>query len=113
MIIPQRKVHINLSKGAVKKRGERTHLDFTVSFLCLEVRAKQGKENSPPYPRRKWLVENSSSRAEAEVLIEKFVQVVTDRNQIKLQLHGIQASADHSFIPTVIFEDAESTLGLD
>jgi hypothetical protein len=28
---------------------------------------------------------------------------VPDRNEVKFQLNGIQPSADHSFIPTVVF----------
>ena len=45
--------------------------------------------------------------------IEIFVEVVTDRNQIKLQLDGIQPSAYHALVPTVVFEDTEGALGLD
>ena len=47
------------------------------------------------------------------MFIEEFVQVVPDRNQIKLQLHGIQTSAHYSLIPTVIFEYAEGAFCLD
>ena len=56
---------------------------------------------------------NSSGFAEPVVFIEIFVEVVTDRNQIKLQPDRIQPSAHHSLVPTVVFEDAEGALGLD
>ena len=44
-------------------------------------------------------MENSGSKAGAVVFIEVFVKVVPNRNQIKLQLDGIQASSDSPLVP--------------
>ena len=87
----------------------KTHPDFTVRFY-MEENQKKAKI---PLPRRELLVENSSGLAEPVVFIEIFVEVVTDRNQKKLQPDGIQPSAHYSLVPAVIFEDAEGAFGLD
>ena len=47
------------------------------------------------------------------MFIKIFVEVVADRNQIKLQPDRLQTSAHHSLVPTVVFEGAEGALGLD
>ena len=47
------------------------------------------------------------------MFIEVFVKVVPNRNQIKLQLDGIQASSDSPLVPSVIFQYAKCTLSLD
>ena len=79
----------------------------------MEKLTKKVQKGITPLPRREMLVENSSGLAEPVVFIEIFVEVVADRNQIKLQPHGIQPSAHYSLVPAVIFEDAEGAFGLD
>ena len=87
----------------------KTHPDFTARFF-MEENQKKAKY---PLPRKGLLVENSSGLAEPVVFIEIFVEVVADRDQIKLQSYGIQPSAHYSLVPSVIFEDAEGAFGLD
>lgn len=79
----------------------------------MEKLTKKVQKGITPLPRRELLVENSSGLAELVVFIEIFVEVVADRNQIKLQPRGIQPSAHYSLVPAVIFEDAEGAFGLD
>lgn len=48
------------------------------------------------------------------MLVEKYVvEVMADRNQIKLQLDRIQLSEDHALVPAIVLEDAEGAFGLD
>lgn len=89
-------------------------LELHSSFLNYRAEEENyNKDKSPPYPH--WCVAfySSGSGLEAVGFVIVFVQVVTDRNEIKLQFHEIQASAHNSFVAAILFHDAEGTFCLD
>ena len=53
------------------------------------------------------------SLLELHLFVIEFVQVVPNRDQIKLQLDRIQPSSDNALIPAVLFYDTEGALCLD
>ena len=89
-------------------------LELHSSFLNYRAEEENyNKDKSPRYPH--WCVAfySSGSGLEAVGFVIVFVQVVTDRNEIKLQFHEIQASAHNSFVAAILFHDAEGTFCLD
>ena len=42
----------------------------------------------------------------------KFIEILPDRNQKHLKQHGLEASSNNSFVPSVIFHDAKCPFGL-
>ncbi len=46
------------------------------------------------------------------MLVIEFVEVKPDRNQINLQFNPLLTFSHHSFVPTVILDDAKGAFGL-